>query len=98
VLTKTFGITEGLLPPDRRMETFWRVIDLERGLLVGMGGLLVGIPLLIAAVLQWWSVDFGSLDYSRTMRLVIPGFLFTILGVQTILYSFFGSILGLRRR
>ncbi len=98
ILTKTFGITEGLLPPDPRMTKFWSVIDLERGLLVGVGGLLIGIPLLIGAVVQWWSVDFGALDYSRTMRLVIPGFLFCVLGVQTILYSFFGSILGLRRR
>lgn len=98
ILTKTFAITEGLLPPDPRMTKLWKVLDLERGLLIGTAGLLTGLPLLVAALTQWWSVDFGALDYSRTMRFVIPGFLLTVLGFQTILSSFFGSILGMRRR
>jgi hypothetical protein len=32
------------------------------------------------------------------MRLAIPGATLTALGLQTVLGSFFGSILGLRRR
>ena len=42
--------------------------------------------------------DFGPMDYPSTLRLTIPGVMFTALGVQTILSSFFASILGLRRR
>jgi hypothetical protein len=41
-------------------------------------------------------VDFGRLDYRETMKLVIPGATLTALGFQTVLSSFFVSILGMR--
>ena len=44
--------------------------------------------------LQWWQSGLGPLDYPRTMRLAIPGATLTALGLQTVLGSFFGSILG----
>ncbi|MGZ8519349.1 MAG: glycosyltransferase family 2 protein, partial [Candidatus Binatia bacterium] len=60
--------------------------------------LLAGVVLLLVAVNQWRMADFGTLDYSRAMRLVVPGVTLTALGFQTILSSFFVSILGMRRR
>jgi hypothetical protein len=42
--------------------------------------------------------SFGQLNYSETMRLVIPGSMFVVLGVQTIFSSFFISILGMAKR
>jgi hypothetical protein len=47
---------------------------------------------------KWWAVDFGRLEYAQTMRFVIPGVTLTMLGFQTILNSFFASILLMRRR
>jgi hypothetical protein len=47
---------------------------------------------------QWRATGFGRLDYAYTMRWVIPGATLTALGFQTILSSFFVSILGMRRR
>jgi hypothetical protein len=41
---------------------------------------------------------FGNLDYRDTLRWVVPGATLTALGVQTMLSSFFVSILGLSRR
>jgi glycosyltransferase involved in cell wall biosynthesis len=98
VLTKQFAITERLMPPDpifERALSRWR---LERGLGVGAVGLLAGLTLLGGAVYQWRSVHFGNLDYAYTMRWVIPGATLTALGFQTILSSFFISILGTRRK
>jgi len=46
---------------------------------------------------QWRRHDFGHLDYSQTMRWVIPGVTLTALGFQTIFSSFFVSILRMRR-
>jgi Zn-dependent protease len=43
------------------------------------------------------ATGFGPLDYGRTMRWVIPGATLTALGSQTILASFFVSILGMKR-
>ena len=58
--------------------------------------MLAGAVLLITAVLQWRRAAFGALDYAQTMRVVIPGVTLTALGFQTVLMSFFLSLLGMR--
>ena len=71
----------------------------EKGLRVGCAAaLLVGLVLLLAAVNTWRLAGFGPLDYPQTMRLVVPGATLVALGFQTILSSFFVSILGMRRK
>ena len=97
IFTKTFAISEKLLPPDKVFTRFFELVNLEKGLLVGAGGLLIGAALLLSAAWQWKEAGFGPLDYSSTMRWVIPGAMLTALGSQTILASFFVSILGMRR-
>lgn len=96
--TKTFAVSQGLLPMTRRVERFFQIFNLERGLLIGAGVTLVGLALLAIVLYRWWAHDFGALDYPSTLRLSIPGVMFTSLGVQTVLSSFFASILGLHRR
>jgi glycosyltransferase involved in cell wall biosynthesis len=98
VMTKTFAIREGLMPEDPRLTRMYRWFNLESGLLTGVAGFVVGVALLAIAVWQWRAVGFGDLDYSRTMRVVIPGVMLTTLGFQTILSSFYLSILGMRNR
>jgi glycosyltransferase involved in cell wall biosynthesis len=98
ICAKTFAINEGLLPKDPRLDRFFKVIYLERGLAIGGLALLAGLILLGVAVLQWKSANFGRLDYAVTMRWIIPGATLTALGFQTVLSSFFVSILGMKRR
>jgi glycosyltransferase involved in cell wall biosynthesis len=98
ICAKTFAISEGLLPRDPRMDRFFKVIYLERGLAIGVVAFLAGLILLGVAVLQWKAAHFGRLDYAVTMRWVIPGATLTALGFQTVLSSFFVSILGMKRR
>ena len=98
VLAKTFAITEGLLPADPRFMKAFEIVNLERGLILGAGGFLIGIALLGGAVNQWRLTGFGPLNYAHTMRWVVPGTLLGALGFQTVLWSFFISMLGLRRR
>lgn len=98
ILTKTFAIGEGLIPEDPRVNRFFELVNLERGLLLAFVALLLGLGLLSGAVNQWRLARFGPLDYAVTMRWVIPGTTLTALGFQTVLFSFFTSILGLRRR
>ncbi len=97
IFAKTFAISEGLMPEDPLMTRFYRVATLERGLIVASVALIVGCGLLLAAVNQWRLAGFGSLDYARTMRLVVPGVTMTAVAFQTILSSFFVSVLGMRR-
>jgi hypothetical protein len=74
------------------------VATLERGLLLSFGALISGLALIGAATWQWRESGFGPLDYSHTMRWVIPGVTLAALGFQTMLSGFFVSILGMKRR
>jgi glycosyltransferase involved in cell wall biosynthesis len=96
--TKTFAISEGLHPPDPRMSALAGTLRLEHGLVAGAGAMATGIILLLMAVNHWRLQAFGALDYAQTMRWVIPGMMLTTLGFQTLLSSFFLSILAMRRR
>lgn len=98
IFTKTFAVNEGLMPEDRHYTLFFRLLNLERGLVAAAAALLVGAILLLAAVNQWRLNGFGRLDYAQGMRLVVPGVTLVALGFQTALSSFFVSILGMQRR
>ncbi|MGB8987602.1 MAG: glycosyltransferase family 2 protein, partial [Candidatus Sulfotelmatobacter sp.] len=96
--TKIFAISEGLLPPDAALDKLFRYITLELGVVVGAVLTIAGFSASAYAVDAWGAQHFGMLDYSRTMRIVIPAALLLTLGVQTIFASFFMSVLGLRRK
>jgi len=71
-----------LLPKDPRIDRFFKVIYLERGLAIGALAFLTGLILLGAAMFQWKSAHFGRLDSAVTMRWVIPGATLPALGFQ----------------
>src|SRR5690349_10568728 len=96
ICAKSIATAEGLHPPNRRMERFYRVVTLERGIAASLCALFTGAVLLLAAVNQWRVHDFGDLDYTSTMRLVVPGVMLTALGVQTLFASFLISMLRVR--
>jgi len=98
VFTKLFAISEGLLPPDPVLDKLFRYVTLEVGLCVGIVQTLAGLVTSLYAVGTWGNRHFGPLDYPHTMRIVIPAALLLTLGAQTILSSFFLSVLGMRRR
>jgi len=95
---KILGITQGLLPPDPRLERTFRYINLETGLIAGVLLVLAGLSASIFAVAHWYSTGFGPLDPAQTERIVIPAIAALTLGIEVILASFFLSLLGLTRR
>ena len=50
IFTKTFAINERLLPPDPRMDRFFEIVNLERGLIVSTLALLIRLVLLSLAL------------------------------------------------
>ena len=98
IFTKVFAITEGLLPEDRRLSRLFSFITLETGLVLGAGLLLTGLVFVAAVLLSWSASGYQNLAYGKSMRWMIPGVLLLVLGAETILSSFFLSILGLKRR
>lgn len=97
VLTKVFAIDAGLLPEDVRVRRFERRISLELGLVIGFVLFVLGVFGTVVAVGEWGELAFGILDPSRVLRIVVPSILALMLGLQTMLASFFLSILELPR-
>jgi hypothetical protein len=89
---------EGLLPEDPKIDKFFSVVNLEKGLILSAIALVVGLALLLVAVNEWRMAGFGDLNYAHTLRWVIPGATITALAVQTVFSSFFASILGIKRK
>ena len=91
--SKIFATAEGLLPEDLLLNRLYRYITLEVGLIVGALLVLAGAAMWVLGLSYWQSTHFGHLDPEKTLRIVIPGFVSLILGIQIILSSFFMSLL-----
>jgi glycosyltransferase involved in cell wall biosynthesis len=98
VFSKIFAVTAGLLPGNPRLDGALRRVTLEVGLLAGAGLILAGAAGTVVAVVQWGSRDFGPLDFSDSMRVVVPALVALMLGAETVFASFFLGILGVQRR
>lgn len=98
VYSKVFAISEGLLPEDRRLNRLLRHVTLEVGLAIGMVLLVAGTAAWGFSLGSWGQHHFATMDPGKTLRVVIPGLVAFTLGVQTVLSSFFLSVLGLPRR
>ena len=96
--TKVFGVNEGLLPRDRRLEALSRHVTLEVGLVAGAVLVVSGLAGSIYALTFWQRRSFGPLDPFQVFRMILPAVTMLTLGCQVILASFFLSVLGLRRR
>ncbi|MGA3086017.1 MAG: glycosyltransferase family 2 protein [Thermodesulfobacteriota bacterium] len=98
LFSKVFAISSGLLPEDARITSFLRIVNLERGLILGGLLSLAGMAGSIYAFAIWGRTSFGPLIPSITMRLAIPSVTFLAAGLQIIFASFFLSILQLRHK
>jgi glycosyltransferase involved in cell wall biosynthesis len=99
IFTKTFAVSEGLLPEDPRLTRLYRYVTLETGLVAGILLVAAGLVLAATAIGIWQTQGFGPIvDLPRSLRVVIVSSLAITLGVQTFFASFFLSVLGLGRR
>ncbi|MEG5030348.1 glycosyltransferase family 2 protein [Microcoleus sp. AT8-B1] len=96
--TKVFAISEKFLPEDPKLNKIFRYVTLETGLIVGVTLILIGIVGSFLSLTIWRETAFGSLDPSKTLRLVIPSLTCLTVGLQMVLSSFFLSVLSLKRR
>ena len=66
--------------------------------MAGMLLVLVGFGMTAEALIEWRRAAFGMLDFEHIARIVIPAGLMITLGIETILFSFFLSTLGMNTR
>ena len=98
VMGKVYAIGAMLVPLDSRLSRLFEIITLERGLVISALVFLSGLGLLGKVCYEWWAAGFGDLEYSHTMRWVIPGAISAGLGFQSLLFCWFISILGMDRK
>ncbi|MBV7270437.1 glycosyltransferase [Winogradskyella sp. WHY3] len=96
-LTKIFAVENELLPKSNRYNKLFKIINLERGLVIGFIALSIGLFLSLRGLSVWSDTNYGTLDASTTLRLIIPAITLLQLGIQTILFSLFFSVLGLKK-
>jgi hypothetical protein len=97
VFTKCLRRLRACFPKIRGLDRLFRYVKLETGLTLGFGLVIGGLAMSVYALSSWRAHLYGSLDPTHTLRLVIPAATLIMLGLQTILSSFFLSILGLKR-
>jgi len=97
VFARIYARTSGFLPGKNWISELNEKLSLEAGALAGLGLILAGLAMSVVAIFVWGDSGFADLDYRETLRLVVPAGTMLILGVQTVLASFFISILGIQR-
>ncbi len=95
---RAFVANEGLMSPSPGMQRAFRFLNLERGLVIGLVLFFSGLALAIYGFIHWSSSDFGALNARDAIRLAVPSATLSVLGIETIMGSFFLSVLGLSRR
>ena len=95
IYTRIYTYKEGLIPISTKAAGFIDKFKLEHGLIIGTLFILLGIGATMSAISNWGQHDFGNLDPSRMMRIVLPSCLCLMMGIQIIFSSFFYSVLFL---
>lgn len=95
VLAKVYGQLAGYVPHDARFDRMFRHVRLETGLLAGIVLAVTGVAFGIVAFLRWRDANWGNVETGEDLRVVVPAALGLVLGAQTILASFFLSVLGI---
>jgi glycosyltransferase involved in cell wall biosynthesis len=74
---------------------FLQIFTLEKGLLVGLFLMLIGLSGAYYSFWYWWHQAFGPLIPTQMMRVLIPSTTSLILGAQLLFASFFLGVLNL---
>jgi hypothetical protein len=98
VFTRAYAIQAGFLPKNDKLMKWLEIINLERGLIGGIIIFIAGLAGTIYSLTLWTEVHFGRLDYPSILRIVIPSVVAIILGLLTVLSSFFISVLNVNKK
>ncbi|MBA3985914.1 MAG: glycosyltransferase, partial [Flavobacteriales bacterium] len=96
-LTKVYTVENDLLPKSNKYDRIFHFINLEKGLVVGIIFILTGIILSVFAYNYWHSINYGDIKSFTILKIIIPAVTSILLGIQTVLFSLFFSILGLKK-
>ncbi len=98
VFTRAYAVQAGFLPVKDSLTKAFNIVSLEAGLIAGLFILLAGLSGTFYSLYVWEESNFGQLDYSKILRIVIPSVIAIILGLQTVLSSFLLSVLSVNKK
>ena len=98
VVARRFAIINRLLPPPRAFPSILAALTLERVLLAAAIIALCGVAGVIACVVQWASTNFGPLEYSEMLRILILSLTAIAIGIQLALTGFLSAIVEISMR
>ena len=98
VVARRFAIINRLLPPPRAFPSILAALTLERVLLAAAIIALCGVAGVIACVVQWASTNFGPLEYSEMLRILILSLTAIAIGIQLALTGFLSAIVEISIR
>ena len=96
VFSKIYGMREGIVAPDPHFLKLVGHASLERCLIAGGVLILAGLILGVVALHSWSNVEFGGLNVTQTMRLVIPSGAAIMVGLHLVYGAFFLNLLHIR--
>ena len=82
IIARQFAATNGFLPPSRHLTALLSAVSLERGLLIALGVVSVGLAGMSWSLWQWAAVDFGPITSSVIMRVLTLSLILVATGVQ----------------
>jgi glycosyltransferase involved in cell wall biosynthesis len=98
VFTRAYAVQAGFLPEKDSLTKATQIVSMELGLIIGLMILFAGMGGTFYSLYVWEESNFGQLNYSKILRIVIPSVVAIILGLQTILSSFFLSVLSVNKK
>lgn len=98
IFTRAYAVQAGFLPKNDQLMKWLEIVTLEKGLIAGLIILFSGLAGTFYSLTLWTEVHFGRLDYPSILRIVIPSVIAIILGLQTMLSSFFISVLSVNKK
>lgn len=91
-VARSYATHLGLLPVHAGLERALQRVTLERGVVAGLLGILLGAAAFVGSFFRWTSMDFGSLDPSTSLRLPMWGMVLVVGGLELIMVSFTMSL------
>ncbi|HKY32675.1 MAG TPA: glycosyltransferase family 2 protein [Candidatus Polarisedimenticolia bacterium] len=95
---RIFALTEGFEEKDPLLESLFRWLNLERGLLAGALLTLAGAAINIRLLSDWIRMGYSFGDQVQRIRPALIALTLMVIGVQLVFSSFFYSILGTARK
>ena len=92
-IARAVGYVKGLLPPSDTFLRFLRLFTLEKGILIGLTFLLLGVGLAGYSVQLWAATNLEAIDPRAMMRFAIPSVTLMVAGAELVFASFILSFI-----